>query len=89
MLKFYCMHSREIRCVMFYANGQRCERWLPRGDYEVAGDFEISDGLPGGDIIAAVKLVGLDKKNRGEWYIGRGIIYPEALTDCCDGNGTF
>lgn len=89
MQVFFNDHSRQIRAVTFYSDGQRCETWLPRGTYTVGGRCNLSEGRGSSEMRPAVILKGQEKKNHGTWYVAPHVVPEERLDACCDQPGSF
>ncbi len=63
--------TRSVRGIMFYASGQRCEGWVPKGTYNVVGHSLLSrDGRVGSEMVPAVKIA----DDYGTWYVGRHAV---------------
>lgn len=52
---------REVRAVSFLAHGQKCEHWLPAGDYENKGEVWLDSR----NNVRAVMLTALDRRAAG------------------------
>jgi hypothetical protein len=61
---------RSIRAISFLSHGQKVETWLRSGEYHNAGEVWL-DSAAG---IRAVMLYGLDKTNKGTFYVGVGVL---------------
>ena len=58
-----------LRATTFLPNGQKCEQWLPEGDYTIVGDCYLGEREA---IMLTREVMGTSPHTMTEtWYIGR------------------